>query len=215
MPPPGLQRALLDAVAPLGIKVLPKVDPCPLESTEETNVGLRDEVLLASLDFHMARILSFMPIRSGLGGIEVLQQIEMEGFMAYTICYFPQHIDGQDLVLHIFTNHWLTRSKGLVDNALGNNMDFRVHDSDISSGIPVPLSVGMGPVGGLLLNEGPHEIVHYHEFQVGSIQVINAVNHFFYHKSSTDLGLGWTPICQDLGIKVTSLHCSASMLRVP
>ena len=126
--------------------------------------------------------------------------------MAYTVCYFSQHIDGQDLVLHVFTNCWLTGLKGPVNNALGNIMDFRVHDLDILSGIPVPLSVGMGPVRGLLLNEGPHEIVYYHEFQVGSIQLVDMVNHLFYHKSSMDLGLGWTPISQDSGIEVTSLH---------
>ena len=126
--------------------------------------------------------------------------------MAYTICYFPQHIDGQGLVLHIFTNHWSTGSKGPVDNALGNIMDFGVHDSDISPRIPVPLSVGMGPVGGLFLNEGPHEIVHYHELQVRLIQLVDAVDHLLYHKSLTDLSLGRTPVHQDSGIKVTSLH---------
>ena len=48
----------------LGVKVFPKVDPCSLESVdEELNVGLRDKVLLLSLDFHMARIF-FMSIES-------------------------------------------------------------------------------------------------------------------------------------------------------
>ena len=61
----GPQGALIDVVALLGIKVFPKVDPCSLESTDkEMNVGLRDEVLLLSLDFHMARMSFFMPIRS-------------------------------------------------------------------------------------------------------------------------------------------------------
>ena len=41
------------------------MDPCSLESTDkEVNVGLRDEVLLLSLDFHMARMLFFMSIKS-------------------------------------------------------------------------------------------------------------------------------------------------------
>ena len=48
-----------------GVKVFPKVDPCSLESTDkEMNVGLRDEVLLLSLDFHVARMLFFMSIKS-------------------------------------------------------------------------------------------------------------------------------------------------------
>ena len=47
------------------VKVFPKVDPCSLESAdEEVNVGLRDEVLLLSLDFHVARMLFFMSIKS-------------------------------------------------------------------------------------------------------------------------------------------------------
>ena len=50
---------------PPEVKVLPKVDPCSLgPAVEEINVGLRDEVLLLSLDFHVARILSFISIRS-------------------------------------------------------------------------------------------------------------------------------------------------------
>ena len=47
------------------VKVFPKVDPCSLESMDkEVNMGLRDEVLLQSLDFHVARMLFFMPIKS-------------------------------------------------------------------------------------------------------------------------------------------------------
>ena len=57
-------------------------------------------------------------------------------------------------------------------------MDFRVHNSDISSRIPVPILVHMGPVGGLFLNEGPHEVVHNHELQVGLVQFIDTVDHF-------------------------------------
>ena len=126
--------------------------------------------------------------------------------MAYTICYFPQHIDSQGLVLCILANCWSTRSKGPINSTLGNIMDIGVHDSDISPRIPVPLSVGMGPVGGLFLHEGPHKIMHYDELQVGLIQLVNAVDYLLYHKASMDLSLGWTPIHQDLGIKVTPMH---------
>ena len=85
-------------------------------------------------------------------------------------------------------------------------MDFGVHNSDMSSGIPVPILVCMGPVRGLFLNEGPHEVVHYHELQVRLVQFINVVNHFLYHELLTNLSLGRTPIHQDPGIKSTSLH---------
>ena len=85
-------------------------------------------------------------------------------------------------------------------------MDLRVYNLDILSGILVPVSVCMGPVRGLFLNEGPHEVVHYHELQVRLVQFIDVVNHFLYHEPPTNLSLGWTPICQDPGIKSTSLH---------
>ena len=126
--------------------------------------------------------------------------------MAYTICYFPQHVDCQGLVLHVFTNCWLTGLKGPVNNTLGDVMDLRVHNSYIMSRILVPILVSMGPVRGLFLNEGLHEIVHYHELQVRLIQLIDVVDHFLYHKSLMNLSLGWTPIHQDSGIKVTSLY---------
>ena len=42
------------------------MDPCSLESADEVNMGLRDKVLLLSLDFYMARMLFFMSIKSTL-----------------------------------------------------------------------------------------------------------------------------------------------------
>ena len=98
--------------------------------------------------------------------------------------------------------------EGPVNNVLGDIMDLRVYNSDITSGIPVSISVRMGPVGDLFLNEGPHAVMHYHELQVRLVQFIDAVNHFLYHEMLMNLSLGWTPICQDPGIKSTSLHPS-------
>ena len=85
-------------------------------------------------------------------------------------------------------------------------MDLGVYNLDITSGILVSILVRMGPVGGLFLNEGPHEVVHYHELQVRLVQFINVVDHFLYHEPLMNLSLGRTPIHQDLGIKSTSLH---------
>ena len=65
-PPPGPRGTPLDGAGPLGIKVFPRVDPRLLESAEETNVGPRDKVFLASLDFHVAKISSFMRMISAL-----------------------------------------------------------------------------------------------------------------------------------------------------
>ena len=87
-------------------------------------------------------------------------------------------------------------------------MDLRVYNSDIVSGILVSILVHVGPVGGLFLNEGPHEVMHYHELQVRLVQFIDAVNHFLDHEPPMNLNLGWTPIHQDPGIKSTSLHPS-------
>ena len=65
-PPPGPRGTLLDGRGCLGVKVFPRVDPRLLESTEEANVGPRDEVFLASLDFHILKMLSFRRIISAL-----------------------------------------------------------------------------------------------------------------------------------------------------
>ena len=85
-------------------------------------------------------------------------------------------------------------------------MDLRVHNPYITSGILIPGLVSVGPVGGQFLNEGPHEIMHYHKLQVRLIQLVNTVDNFLYHKSLMDLSLGQTPIHQDLRIEVASLH---------
>ena len=63
-PPPGPWGTLLEGAGFLGIKVFPRVDPRLLESAEEMNVGPRDEVFLVSLDFHIARISSFIHMMS-------------------------------------------------------------------------------------------------------------------------------------------------------
>ena len=63
-PPPGPWSTLLDGAGCPGVKVFPRVDPQLLESAEETNVGPRDEVFLASLDFHVLKMLSFRRIIS-------------------------------------------------------------------------------------------------------------------------------------------------------
>ena len=126
--------------------------------------------------------------------------------MTYTVGYLPQHVNCQGLVLSIFTDCWSAGLKGLVNNTLGDIMDLRVHNSDIMSGILVSILVHTGPVGGLFLNEGPHEVMHYHKLQVRLVQFIDAVDHFLDHEPSTNVSLGWTPICQDPGIKSTSLH---------
>ena len=126
--------------------------------------------------------------------------------MTYTIGYLPQHVNGQGLVPNVFTDCWSAGSKGPVNNVLGDIMDLRIHNSNIMSGVPVSISVLTGPVGGLFLNKGPHEIMHYHKLQVRLVQIINPVDHFLYHEMSMDLGLGQTPIHQDPGIKGTSLH---------
>ena len=52
-------------------------------------------------------------------------------------------------------------------------MDLSVHNPYIMSAILIPDLVSTGPVGGPFLHEGPHEIVHDDEFQVGLVELIN------------------------------------------
>ena len=52
------------------------MDPCSLEPVdEEVNVGLRDEVLLLSLDFHVVRMLFFMSIKSTLVALKSTNEL--------------------------------------------------------------------------------------------------------------------------------------------
>ena len=131
------------------------------------NVGPRDKVLLASLDFHMARISSFIATRSALVALKSSSKLRWRASW-----HTPYAISHSTLMFRTWSFVYSQTvgqpgQRASVNNTLGNIMDFGVHDLDISSGIPVPLSVGMGPVGVLLLNEGPHEIMHYYEFQSG------------------------------------------------
>ena len=119
--------------------------------------------------------------------------------MTYTIGYLPQHVNCQGLVPNIFADCWSARSKGPSNNVLGDVMDLRIHNSNIVSGVPVSISVLVGPVRGLFLNEGPHKVMHYHELQVRLVQFIDLVDHFLYHETSMNLSLGQTPVRQDPG----------------
>ena len=85
-------------------------------------------------------------------------------------------------------------------------MGLSVHDPYITFGILVTDSVSAGPVGGPFLDEGPHEIVHDDEFQMGLVELINMLDNLFYHQLLMDLVLGQTPIHQDSRVKVASLH---------
>ena len=100
----------------------------------------------------------------------------------------------------------MTGLKGLVDNALGNVMGLSFHDPYIMIGIFAIGSMGTSPVGGPLLHEGSHEIMHDDEFQVGLVELINSLNNFLYHQPSMDFVLGRTPVCQDSRVKVAALH---------
>ena len=46
------------------------------------------------------------------------------------------------------------------------------------------------------------------ELQVWFVQLVDPVNHLFYHEASMDLGLGWTSVHQDPWVKGASLHPS-------
>ena len=70
--------------------------------------------------------------------------------------------------------------------------------------VTYPVSTGL--TAGPFLDEGPHEIMHNYEFQMGLIELINMLDDLLYHQTSTDFVLGWTPVHQDSRVKVASLH---------
>ena len=49
----------------------------------------------------------------------------------------------------------------MVYNTLRDVMGFRLHHPNVTSRVLVPDSVLVGPVRGLLFDEGPHEVMHY------------------------------------------------------
>ena len=99
-PPPGPRGTLLDDVGPAGIKVFPRVDPRLLESAEETNVGPRDKVFLASLDFHIAKISSFMRMISALVALKSSKESKQRdsSCMLYAISHSTLRVKGLSLM---------------------------------------------------------------------------------------------------------------------
>ena len=85
-------------------------------------------------------------------------------------------------------------------------MGFSVHDPYITFRILVTDSVSTSPVGGPFLDEGPHEIMHDNEFQMGLVELINMLDNLFYHQPSMDFVLGQTPVHQDSRVEVAFLH---------
>ena len=97
--PPGPQGTSLDDVGPPGIKVFPRVDPRLLESAEETNVGPRDEVFLASLDFHVFKMFSFRCIISASVALKSSKESKWRDSlcMLYAISHYNLRFKGLSL----------------------------------------------------------------------------------------------------------------------
>ena len=98
-PPPGPRGTLLDGTGCLGVKVFPRVDPRLLESAEEMNVGLRDEVFLASLDFHVLKMLSFRHIISTSVALKSSKESKQRDSlcMLYTMSHSRLRVKGLSL----------------------------------------------------------------------------------------------------------------------
>ena len=99
-PPPGPRGTPLDGAGPVGIKVFPRVDPRLLESAEEMNVGLRDEVFLTSLDFHIAKISSFIHMMSASVALKSSKESKRRDSlcMLYAISHSTLRVKGLSLV---------------------------------------------------------------------------------------------------------------------
>ena len=98
-PPPGPWGTPLDGAGPAGLKVFPRVDPQLLESAEETNVGLRDEVFLTSLDFHIAKISSFIHMMSASVALKSSKESKQRDSlcMLYAISHSTLRVKGFSL----------------------------------------------------------------------------------------------------------------------
>ena len=82
----------------------------------------------------------------------------------YAIHYLPEQVECEGLVPHVFAYRGSARSKGSVNEALGDFVGLSIHDAHIMVRILIAGSMCMGPVGGPFLNEGPHEVMHNEEF---------------------------------------------------
>ena len=98
-PPPGPRGTLLDGAGCPGVKVFPRVDPQLLESAEETNMGLRDEVFLTSLDFHVLKMLSFRCIISASVALNSSKESKQRDSlcMLYTMSHSMLRVKGLSL----------------------------------------------------------------------------------------------------------------------
>ena len=99
-PPLGPWGTLLDGAGCPGLKVLPRVDPRLLESAEEMNVGLRDEVFLVSLDFHVLKMLSFRHIISALVALKSSKESKQRDSlcMLYAMSHSTLRVKGLSLM---------------------------------------------------------------------------------------------------------------------
>ena len=76
------------------------MDPRFLESAEEMNVGLRDEVFLVSLDFHILKMLSFRRIISTSVALKSSNEFKWRDSlcMLYTMPHSRLRVKGLSLV---------------------------------------------------------------------------------------------------------------------
>ena len=98
-PLPGPRGTLLDGAGCPGVKVFPRVDPRLLESAEEMNVGPRDEVFLASLDFHILKMPSFRRIMSASVALKSSKESKWRDSlcMSYTMSHSRLRVKGLSL----------------------------------------------------------------------------------------------------------------------
>ena len=99
-PPPGPWGTPLDGAGSPGIKVFPRVDPQLLESAEEMNVGPRDEVFLTSLDFHVAKMFSFIRMMSASVALKSSRESKQRDSlcMLYTMSHSMLRVKGLSLM---------------------------------------------------------------------------------------------------------------------
>ena len=81
-------------------KSFPRVDPRLLESVEEMNMGPRDEVFLTSLDFHIAKLSSFIRITSASVALKSSKESRQRDSLCtlYAISHSMLRVRGLSLV---------------------------------------------------------------------------------------------------------------------
>ena len=168
--------------------------------------GSKDEVFLASLDFHVARISSFIRMMSASVALKSSRESKQRDSLC--MLYAMSHITLRVKGLSLAYSHTMgrlghrARSMRLWDMSWASASMTRI--SWFESWLLIQWVRALLEAHSSM--RAPHEVMHNQKLQVRLIELIDALDNLLYHEPLTDLVPGRTPVHQDSRVKVASLH---------